>query len=244
MDPLYAREYRELYETHWWWRAREDLVLSTLAGLRPGGRWGAILDVGCGDGLFFEKLSKLGDVEGIEMDPTGLDRSGRWVDRIRVSPFDESFQPGKQYDLILMLDVLEHFPDPESRLRRAIGLLAPGATLLITVPAFRALWTSHDVLNHHFTRYTRRGLTELVRQAGGEVRRARYFYQWMVPLKLAAHVREALVPAAPEVPRVPPAWLNAALYRLSRLEQRLLGSVPVPFGSSLLVVAGVRPVPA
>jgi SAM-dependent methyltransferase len=240
VDPLYAQRYRELYEKHWWWRAREDLILSTLRALRPQGGWGAILDVGCGDGLFFEKLSRLGEVQGIEMDATGLAPQGRWADRIRVGPFDEDFQPGKRYGLVLMLDVLEHFPDPLRRLRRAIQLLAPAATLLITVPAFRALWTSHDVLNRHYTRYTRKRLTALVLEAGGEVRMARYFFHWMYPLKLAAHVKEALFPVAPELPRVPPGWLNAALYRISRFEQRTLGPVRLPFGNSLLVVAGAR----
>ncbi len=240
MNPLYARSYRELYEKHWWWRAREDLILSTLEEIRPGGGWGAILDVGCGDGLFFEKLSQLGEVEGIEMDAESLAPDGRWAHRIRVGPFDESFQPGKRYDLVLMLDVLEHFSDPASRLRRAIRLLSPGGTLLITVPAFRVLWTSHDVLNHHYTRYTRKGLGALVREAGGEVRRARYFYQWMYPLKLVQHVKEAFLPVVPEVPRIPSPWLNATFYRLSRLEQRTLCHRSLPFGCSLLAVAGAR----
>src|SRR6266545_1573241 len=111
MDPEYALHYRRLYECHWWWRAREDFILAALERLRPG-VGGAILDVGCGDGLFFEKLSRLGLVEGIEMDPTGVTPGGRWASRIHIQPFDESFQPGRQYALVLMLDVLEHFADP------------------------------------------------------------------------------------------------------------------------------------
>jgi SAM-dependent methyltransferase len=237
MDPQYAKDYRELYEKHWWWRAREDLILSTLERLRPGGGWGPILDIGCGDGLFFGELSKRGDVSGIEMDPTGVTPGGPWSDRIAIRPFDETFQPGKLFSLVLLLDVLEHFPDPKPMLERAIALLAPGGTLLITVPAFRSLWTSHDVLNRHYTRYTRRELVALVREAGGEVRRARYFYQWMAPLKLAAYLKESLLPATPASPRVPPAWLNQLLYSASRLEHRIAAALDPPFGSSLLLEA-------
>ncbi len=241
MDPHYAKTYRDLYENHWWWRAREELILATLDSIRPQGGWGPILDVGCGDGLFFEKLSTRGDVEGIEMDPTGVAPEGRWADRIHVRPFDENFLPGKKYGLVLMLDVLEHFPDPLRRLRRALELLAPAATLLITVPAFRVLWTSHDVLNRHYTRYTRKGLTDLVREAGGEVRRTRYFYQWMCPFKLVAHWKEGLFPVEPSTPKIPPRWLNGLLYGVSRLEQEILGPLSPPFGSSLLAVAGKQP---
>jgi len=238
MDAHYARNYRDLYERHWWWRAREDLILETLRRLRPGEAWGSILDVGCGDGLFFEELEKLGRVEGIEMDPTGVTPGGRWVDRIHVRPFDVGFLPGKKYALILMLDVLEHLADPHSSLRRAVELLEPDGTILITVQAFPILWTSHDALNHHYRRYTRRSLAALAERAGARIRRERYFFQWTSPVKLAAHFKEKLLPATPETPRVPAPWLNRSLYRLSRAEQRIFGGLPVPFGSSLLAVAG------
>src|SRR5262252_3992992 len=135
MDAQYARDYRQLYECHWWWRAREDLILATLEKLRPGGGWGAILDVGCGDGLFFSKLSRIGDVFGIEMDPTGVMPGGPWTSRIAIRPFDSSYQPDRLFQLILLLDVLEHFRDPLPMLRRAFELLEAGGTLLITVPA-------------------------------------------------------------------------------------------------------------
>jgi SAM-dependent methyltransferase len=240
MDPQYARDYRELYDNHWWWRAREDLILATLERLRPGGGWGPILDIGCGDGLFFPKLSRLGDVSGIEMDPTGVTPGGPWASRIVIRPFDQSFQPGRLFGLVLLLDVLEHFADPLPMLRRSIELVDATGTLLITVPAFRSLWTSHDDLNHHYARYTRSALAELVEASGGEVRQARYFYQWMVPLKLAAHLKESVFPVTPAAPRVPPAWLNALLYRASLLEHRIPASIAPPFGSSLLLVVSPR----
>ena len=37
MDPGYAAAYRELYERHWWWRARAAFVRAELDRLRPGG---------------------------------------------------------------------------------------------------------------------------------------------------------------------------------------------------------------
>lgn len=236
MQPEYALRYRELYEKHWWWRAREDLILETLDRLFPHGAPGPILDVGCGDGLFFDRLERLGPVDGIEMDPTGVTPGGRWAGRIWVQPFDESFEPGRRYALVLMLDVLEHFEDPLRALRRAMGLLAPEGALVLTVPAFRALWTSHDELNRHFTRYTRASLSELAGRAGARVEEARYFFVWTSPLKLAQRLKESVSRARPETPRIPPPWLNRALYRLSRLEHRALGRLPLPFGSSLLAI--------
>jgi SAM-dependent methyltransferase len=241
MDRDYSRRYRELYERHWWWRAREDVILATLDRWKPAGGWDAILDVGCGDGLFFDALEPYGRVEGIEMDPSGIRGDGRWADRIRVAPFDETFQPLRKYALVLMLDVLEHFRDPAAALRRAVDLLEPEGTLILTVPAFPILWTSHDELNHHFARYTRKSLAELAAGARARLVESRYFFRWMAPAKLAVRVKEALTGAAPATPRIPPAWLNRLLYGLSRAEERLLGRLPAPFGASLLAVARKSP---
>jgi 2-polyprenyl-3-methyl-5-hydroxy-6-metoxy-1,4-benzoquinol methylase len=54
-----------------------------------------------------------------------------------------------------MLDALEHLENPVAALRHVCELLTPEGTFIATVPAFMALWTNHDVLNHHFTRYTK-----------------------------------------------------------------------------------------
>ena len=54
MDPAYGQRYRALYEGHWWWRAREAVVLGELERMRPASGWKRALDVGCGDGLLFD----------------------------------------------------------------------------------------------------------------------------------------------------------------------------------------------
>ena len=236
MEERYAVYYRNLYERHWWWRAREDVILQTLLRLRPEQGWGHILDVGCGDGLFLPKLAELGDVEGIEMDPAGVNPANPWLPRIHIRPFDETFQPGTRYRLITMCDVLEHFPDPVRRLKLALSLLEPEGTLLITVPSFRWLWTTHDTLNRHYTRYTRRRLAEEAHEAGGRLAESRYLFQWMVPLKLAVKLKEAVLRSAPENPPIPGPVINGILYRMARTEERLLRGSRLPIGSSLIAV--------
>jgi 2-polyprenyl-3-methyl-5-hydroxy-6-metoxy-1,4-benzoquinol methylase len=241
MDAQYVARYRELYERHWWWRARERLILDVLRARRPAGGWRTILDVGCGDGLFFGALAQLGGVElveGVEPAEALISRDGPHACRIHVVPFDASFDPGRRYSLLLMLDVLEHLPDPVAALRHALTLLEPDGMLLATVPAFVALWTRHDELNHHYTRYDKRSFRELAHAAGLRVDDARYFFHWTAMAKLGERLVEAIVPGPPSPPRLPPRLLNAALYALSRFEQRLTGAFPLPFGSSLLVVGG------
>lgn len=241
MDTEYGRAYRELYRRHWWWRAREELIVRTLRALLPANASrGTILDVGCGDGLFFDRLSEFGTVEGVEPAATLVSDDGPHRARITVAPFDERFEPGKRYSVILMLDVLEHIAEPARALRHALSLLEPGGTFLATVPAFNALWTTHDDINHHYTRYTKRSFRALARDGGLRVELERYFFHWTVPAKLATRAVEAFSHPTPAPPRVPTAWLNESLFTLSLLEQRALSRVPLPFGSSLMVAGTSR----
>jgi 2-polyprenyl-3-methyl-5-hydroxy-6-metoxy-1,4-benzoquinol methylase len=235
MDPEYAARYAELHATHWWWRAREAFVLGVLER-RRGAAGGRILDVGCGDGLLFGELSRLGEVEGVEPCPSMVTPDGPWSSRIAVRPFDETFRPGHHYGQVLFLDVLEHADDPASMLAHALELLEPGGFVLVTVPALPALWTRHDDLNRHRARYTRGSLDRLALAAGARVETARYFFHWLVPVKLAVRLKESVVPGEPSTPGIPPRPVNAALEHASRLEQATVSRLRLPFGASLLAV--------
>jgi 2-polyprenyl-3-methyl-5-hydroxy-6-metoxy-1,4-benzoquinol methylase len=241
VDPEYGKRYPELYQKHWWWRAREEAIMGALRRHQPPQGWGTILDVGCGDGLFFDRLSQFGDVEGIESAEAVVSDTGPHRKRIHVGSFDQSFQSGKRYSLILMLDVLEHLHDAAGALRHALRLLIPGGTLLATVPAFNLLWTNHDILNHHLCRYTRSDFRELAQQVGLRIESEQYLFQWIFLAKLLLRVVERVFRLPPKIPEIPPRWANQSLYLLSRLEQKTLGVLPVPFGSSLLVLGRKPP---
>lgn len=235
MEPEYARQYRALYSSHWWWRAREQAILKVIRrrlGSRPGLR---ILDVGCGDGLFFSRLAEFGDVDGVEPDQALVNPQGPFYDRIHIAPFDADFCPSAPYSLVLFLDVLEHLNTPAEALRHAHSLLTPTGALLLTVPAFQILWTNHDTINHHLVRYRRRTLRPLLQQAGFSILEEQYWYQWTCPVKLAIRALESIVHRPPAVARIPPKWINRPLYWISRIEQETLGVLGMPFGSTLMV---------
>lgn len=236
MEQDYAKSYRELYVRHWWWRARERYVLEEIARLGLPSSGNEILDVGCGDGLFFDELSKLGNVEGVEPDRGLISEDGPHAARIHCGPFDESFRPAKKFNLILMLDVLEHLRDPAAAIRRAISLLEENGAILITVPAFRSLWTNHDTLNHHVTRFTKSTFAAVARQADLRIETMRYFFNWLFPLKMVQRIVESLSGSAPKPPSIPRPVASRLFYAISRIEQRAGRAVLVPFGSSLLVI--------
>ena len=238
MDARYAAAYPDLYRGHWWWRAREDILLAHIHTLLKGTDEARILDVGCGAALFFDALEPLGRVEGLESDRTAVERSGKWKTRVTIGELDDTYKPAAPYDLILMLDVIEHVRDPVPLLRRASEILTPTGRLLVTVPAFNWLWTSFDELNDHVTRYSAGQLSTTLDRAGLVALRMSYLFQSLVVPKLAVRVRESLVASRPRVPRIPPPALNQAVRLWCRLEHRLAGWLP--FGGSLLAVAAPR----
>jgi SAM-dependent methyltransferase len=237
MEPVLGEAYATLHSHHWWWRAREAFLLEQIRrrGLCDGRR---ILDVGCASGVFLPAVAHCGDVFGLEPDPLLRSQSGVWQERIHPGPLDSSFTPDRPFGLILMLDVLEHMPDPEAALRQAIRLLEPEGTLLITVPAFQFLWTRHDDINEHYVRFNRHSFRRLAQQAGLQVHDMRYFFQWLVLPKLLVRLSEAVISGEPRPPRIPATWLNRGLYIASRLEQRVFRQAAPPWGTSLLVVGG------
>jgi len=237
MDPAYGQRYRALYEKHWWWRAREAVVLDELDRVRPASGWKRALDVGCGDGLLFGPLrAYAAQVEGVEPEAALVTEVERQGGRIHVRPFDDTFRPEGRFDLMLFLDVLEHMEDPAGALAHAATLLEPGGVVLVTVPAFRHLWTTHDDLNRHVTRYTRDALADLL-SMNLRVERSRYFFRWVHPAKIVQRAMEGVRRSQPAPPAIPPPPLNGLMYAMSRVEEAVLGWSTIPVGSSLMAVA-------
>ena len=195
------------------------------------------MDVGCGSGLFFDKLREFGEPEGVEADSAWQEYGRTGPGQVHYRLFDATFQPGKSYGLILMLDLVEHLDDPAGALGHAVSLLADRGKLIVTVPAFRQLWTSHDDLNHHVTRFTRKSFLAVANQAGMHIESMRYFFHWLFFIKAVVHLKEKLAkPERPETPTIPPGWINGLLTTASEIENSLLARLAIPFGGSLLAI--------
>lgn len=214
---------------------RERWIVRALEKAQPPGGWKTILDVGCGDGLFFDRLSEFGDVEGVEPASEIIDATAPHLHRIHRCPFDASFRPGKKYSLILLLDVLEHLSEPLDALRHCALLLEPEGLIFITVPAFNSVWTNHDAINHHKTRYRKATLFPLLRSAGLKIEDSAYWFHWTFPVKLAQRLIENAFHIAPRNPVIPGRLANRLLCWACSLEHTVLGPLRLPFGTSLVV---------
>jgi SAM-dependent methyltransferase len=97
---------------------------------------GALLDVGCGDGLFALVAKEAGwRVDGIEFSPEGARRAAARLGRpVAVGDLAASAHLPGPFEVITLWHVLEHLPEPRPMLEAAHRRLAPGGLLVVAVP--------------------------------------------------------------------------------------------------------------
>jgi len=229
--------------THWWYRARRDILADYL------GRYGAvpkgakILEIGCGTGHNLPMLGAFGDVDAIEIDPAAREiASARLGKPVGASPLPDltGVAPGS-YDLVAVLDVVEHIDDDVGALKAMARVLKPGGKILITVPAHQWMWSAHDVVNHHKRRYSKGTLLAALEKAGLKWRKLRWFNSLLFPVAVAARFAGKLMGKDDSDDSPPPAVLNKAFETIFGLERHLLGRLPMPPGLSIIVLAEPKP---
>jgi SAM-dependent methyltransferase len=239
MERIVYDRMAELDSRHWWYRARRDILARLIERkltLPPSAR---ILEIGCGTGHNLPMLGRFGQVDGIEIDDEARSIASRRLGRpVGFAPLPElPGVPDANYDLVALLDVIEHIEDDETSLRSVARKLKPGGKILITVPAHPWMWSAHDEANHHYRRYTRKGLEALIRRSGLMVELISYFNSLLFPLAATARFAGRLVGRESSGDALPPAPINKSFEFLFGLERHLIGRISFPPGVSLVAVA-------
>ena len=120
-DPQFFAKILAVEDRHFWFRARNDVIASAVAGLVNGLPTGyRLLEVGCGTGVVLRHLAGVcqrGSVLGLDLYPEAVsyarERTGCEVVVGDVRSPPESLG---QFDIVGMFDVLEHLPDERQTL--------------------------------------------------------------------------------------------------------------------------------
>ena len=235
-DHIYALE-----EEHWRYRAIRRTLLSALGRHHArGAPLRRILDAGCGTGGTTRALATLAATVGVDVHPRALALArarapGPLVraDIARLPFASDSF------DAVVSVDVLYHrrVGDDAATLAELARVCRPGGAVVLWLPAFDWMRSSHDEVVHTARRYTRARVRELARGAGLRVERLSYVH---APVLLAALLYRGLERLRGGAPRsalsAPPRLLNKVLGAALTLEGELALRAPLPFGQSLLAV--------
>jgi SAM-dependent methyltransferase len=225
---------------HWWFigrRAVLDQLIRTTIALPQGAR---ILEAGCGTGGNLAMLAGFGLLDAFELDEEARQvANARGLADVRpgVLPDGIDAEPGR-YDLVALLDVLEHIDDDRAALRALGRTLTPTGRLLISVPAMPWLWSHHDEIHHHKRRYTRTTLGSVVEDAGLRVHSIGHFNTLLFPVAVAQRLLQRVTGRESTADELPPPALNAVLRTVFRVERHVVGRVPLPVGLSLYAIAG------
>ena len=225
--------------THWWYRARRDILSDYIARYAALPRGARILEIGCGTGHNLPMLAKFGTVDALEIDAASRAKASERLGRaVGDAPLPDL--PGVArgaYDLVAVLDVVEHIADDVAALAGMATLLKPGGKILIAVPAHQWLWSAHDVVNHHHRRYSKATLAQAITAAGLTPHKLRWFNSLLFPLAAAARIAGKLTGRDDSDDSPPARPLNWAFERIFRLERHLVGRVPMTPGVSLVTLA-------
>ena len=242
MEPAIYQTYFEMERKHWWFHARQEIIFAMLEKYGPPLQSARVLDIGTGTGSLLEEFKRRG------IQATGHDASEHAVKlaassaqlKVELKKIPEDYRSASaEYDIVLLLDVLEHVEDDGQALKAALRVLNPGGLLVCTVPAYPKMWSTYDDFCHHFRRYEKKGLETLVKTAAPEttVLKFSFFCTLLFPLIAVGRFFErTLMNRKTYNPFFVPSLLNSLLYSIFRLEKKMLLKSDLPFGSSLLVL--------
>jgi len=235
---------------HFWmeWRRRATLAFFRRLGL-PLDAPLRVLDVGGGHGVLRSQLEAATPwtVDLCDLNLRALQAGASARGRsLLYDVFERAEAVRRDYDAVLLFDVIEHIQEPTPFVAAAADHLRPGGWLLINVPAMNAFFSTYDTVIGHFRRYDEGSLAAELAPLPLELVATRHWGVSLIPV-LAA--RRALlgnrVPMAEERAGIvrtgcqPPNPLSDALLRLAMVVETSM--LPVsPYGASLLAAARKR----
>ncbi|WP_419788228.1 methyltransferase domain-containing protein [Pseudodesulfovibrio sp.] len=239
MNESEFRKNDAMEEKHWWFKGRRAVINSILKRLEQP-EFARILDVGCGTGGNIPLLSRYGTVDAMEYNALALKlaRSKHPDTCIRKGKLpDEIPYENENYDLVCAFDVLEHIQDDQSAVMNMVKKVRPGGYLFCTAPANQWLWSSHDIVNQHYRRYSLDNFVDLFMSAGLQISRRNYYNTLLFPIAASARLLGLHKDEVNSDLKQDPTFIAAILEQLFSAERFLIPHWPMPFGISVLCVA-------
>ena len=229
--------------THFWFRGFRSFVAPAIAEVAGARRDLHILDCGCGTGYNLATLLRpYGRAFGFDLTPAGLAYArAAGFPLARASMSASPFQSGR-FDLVTSFDVMQYVDDDYAVMKEMARVLKPDGGLVVTASAMDMLRGGHAGTWPEVRRYTTARIRSIVEAAGLNVQRLTYLFASLFPMMVAVRALDRAGEASGAggddwEMRIPGAPINTALTWMLGAEAALARRVPMPVGSSVLVVA-------
>ncbi len=179
---------------HPWEITRASAVISLIKKIKTLDSPLRVLDIGCGDGFVLDQLKKifpLMTADGIDINLSQQDILERSTDTIQYSNTIPASR--NHYDLILLMDVLEHIQCDVKFLKNISKYASTETFFIVTVPAYQRLFTAHDIFLKHYRRYNTKLLLQTISSAGlTPLKQGTFFFSLLLP-RLLEHFSDHIL---------------------------------------------------
>jgi SAM-dependent methyltransferase len=239
MDPAHLQELARLEESYWWHVAKRSLACGLISKYAQPDD--LIVEGGVGAAANLRHLQDQGfRVHGLDLLPEAIDQCARrGIQNATLHDLCQRWPVAPQSArVVLLLDVLEHLPQPVEALKHAAATLQEQGKLILTVPAWPSLYSDWDQRLGHFRRYSSRELRRHLDAAGLELQWHSAWNAFTLPVAICLRSWRRYFPkdGPAEFPRVS-AWMNRLLLRMAAWERAWMQVGRIPTGLSLVAVA-------
>lgn len=233
---------RQAEATHFWFRGFRRFVAPVLRDVAAARTDLRLVDCGCGVGQNLALLRPYGRAYGFDLMPRGAAAARSSGQPIVLADLTRIPFAADTFDIATSFDVLQCVPADDVALAEMTRVVRPGGAVVLTVAALDVLRGDHAEAWQEVRRYTPAAVRRLIASAGLHVERVDFLFASLLPLMFVVRMFQRLLRPVKGVRRdsdirVPSALVNTALTWLVQGEAMLARRVPMPIGSSLLVVA-------
>jgi ubiquinone/menaquinone biosynthesis C-methylase UbiE len=241
MEENYTKKYYNLERNHWWFLVRQKIIEQQLLRSLPKQKSLKILNVGASTGQSTLLLQPYGEVVSVEKDHDTCQflKTNFQLQVVQASaealPFDND-----AFDVVCVFDVIEHIQEDSLAISELYRVCKKGGVLYCTVPAFDFLFSDHDKINHHYRRYNKYKIGQLVEKQFSIEYQTYFNCILFFPILLYRLAQIYLIkPSTPVSDFESPSLLNGTIpsflfKQLFSIEIFLLRYIKLPFGVSFL----------
>ncbi len=242
---MIREEYANMYSlenNYWWYVALHELVEHYVSRAQNHGPL-RLFDAGCGTGRLMTILQRHGEIDGVDYseDAIGFCRE-RGLRNANQGDLNLWTVPPASYDIVTCIDILCHasIKNDLSIIQRFYDALRPGGFFILNLPAFDCIRRRHDDAVFTVRRYQKNDLREPMEKMGFEIKIMSYRLPFLFGIIGLKKISESLDPdktLRSDLGRLASFW-NRLFLSVARLDNWMIRNrLPVPFGSSLFLVA-------
>lgn len=239
-----VEEYKKMFifeDFYWWYKGLHMILLRQFKKYNIGNRSLDILDAGCGTGKILELLKGYGNVTGLDVSRDAISFArmrntgvGLLLGSAVSLPFDNN-----TFDCVVSSDVLCSISDDKRAVKEFLRVLKKSGILIINLPAYQWLYSSHDVAVYTKHRYFKKEAIEMLSGNGFKIEKITYWNTILCPLEVIIRAINKFLPLENYKSdlRYLPGLVNSLLTGMVYFEAMLINTFNFPFGLSLFVIA-------